>query len=263
MANTALTLQSSNEELKAYFEAVCRIADTNSDEFPINLDEVWPLLYSEKSKAVRALTSNDQFIENVDYKVLAQIGENPLGGRPANEYHLTTSCFEFFIARKVRPVFEVYRQFFHKVRRGELPMANQQTLLHDKMMAAKWAADFLNLNEVSKLLMAKQILDPLGLPTPDYVPSKGVKHSAKELLARNGIQMSAQSLNKTLAKAGILKQHTRLGKGGKVHKWYVITDIGERFGENGICPQNPKQTQPLWYDNMFSELVATAKNAGV
>lgn len=136
-------------------------------------------------------------------------------------------------------------------------------ILHDKMMAAKWAADFLNLNEVSKLLMAKQILDPLGLPTPDYVPSKGVKHSAKELLARNGIQMSAQSLNKTLAKAGILKQHTRLGKGGKVHKWYVITDIGERFGENGICPQNPKQTQPLWYDDMFSELVATAKNAGV
>lgn len=132
MANTALTLQSSNEELKAYFEAVCRIADTNSDEFPINLDEVWPLLYSEKSKAVRALTSNDQFIENVDYKVLAQIGENPLGGRPANEYHLTTSCFEFFIARKVRPVFEIYRQVFHAARKGELapkPLTkSQQTL---------------------------------------------------------------------------------------------------------------------------------------
>jgi hypothetical protein len=83
MANTALTLQSSNEELKAYFEAVCRIADTNSDEFPINLDEVWPLLYSEKSKAVRALTSNDQFIENVDYKVLAQIGEKPSRRSPS------------------------------------------------------------------------------------------------------------------------------------------------------------------------------------
>lgn len=41
MANTALTLQSSNEELKAYFEAVCKIVDSNCDEFPINLDEVW------------------------------------------------------------------------------------------------------------------------------------------------------------------------------------------------------------------------------
>lgn len=134
----------------------------------------------------------------------------------------------------------------------------EQTLLQDRIVAAKFAAEFLNLNEVSKLQMAKAILDPLGLPAPDYVPSKGVMHSAKELLKINGVNMSAQSLNKALAKAGILKQHTRPGKGGKVHKWYVITDSGERFGENGVCPQNPKQTQPLWYDNSFTELVSVA-----
>ena len=134
----------------------------------------------------------------------------------------------------------------------------EQTLLQDRIIAAKFAAEFLNLNEVSKLQMAKAILDPLGLPAPDYVPSKGVMHSAKELLKINGVNMSAQSLNKALAKAGILKQHTRPGKGGKVHKWYVITDSGERFGENGVCPQNPKQTQPLWYDNSFTELVSVA-----
>lgn len=257
MANTALTLQSSNEELKDYFEAVCRIADTNSDEFPINLDEVWPLLYSEKSKAVRALTSNDQFIENVDYKVLTQIGENPLGGRPANEYHLTTSCFEFFIARKVRPVFEIYRQVFHAARKGELMHTNQQHLLQDKIMAAKFVAEFLNLNDSSKLLLAKSIAEPLGLPTPDYVPSKGVMHSAKELLKLHGIQMSVQALNKALAKVGILKMETRNGRSG-THKWYVITDSWARFGENHVCPQNPKQTQPLWYDNLFSELASVA-----
>lgn len=253
MANTALTLQSSNEELKAYFETICKIVDSNTDEFPINLDEVWPLCYARRDYATDALKKD--FIEDVDYTITSVKTEV---GSTKYEYHLSTSCFEFFIARKVRPVFEVYRQFFHKTRRGELIMANQQTLLHDKMMAAKWAADFLNLNEVSKLLMAKQILDPLGLPTPDYVPSKGVKHSAKELLARNGIQMSAQSLNKALAKAGILKQHTRPGKGGKVHKWYVITNSGKCFGENDICPQNPKQTQQLWYDDMFLELVEAA-----
>lgn len=130
MANTALTLQSSNEELKAYFEAVCRIVDSNSDEFPINLDEVWPLVYGRKSDAVEALAKD--FIQDVDYKVLRQNPQNPLGGRPVNEYHLTTSCFEFFIARKVRPVFEVYRQVFHAARKGELhpkPLTkSQQTL---------------------------------------------------------------------------------------------------------------------------------------
>ena len=120
MAEKSLTLQSSNEELKAYFEAVCRIVDSNADEFPINLDEVWPLVYADKSKAVRALTTSTDFIQDVDYRVLTQNGENPLGGRPTNEYRLTTSCFEFFIARKVRPVFEIYRRVFHAARKGEL-----------------------------------------------------------------------------------------------------------------------------------------------
>lgn len=35
-------------------------------------------------------------------------------GRPSKDYMLTVSCMEFFIARKVRAVFEVYRQVFHK-----------------------------------------------------------------------------------------------------------------------------------------------------
>lgn len=130
MANTTLTLQSSNEELKAYFEAVCKIVDSNTDEFPINLDEVWPLCYGRKSDAVEALAKD--FLQDVDYKVIRQNPQNPLGGRPVNEYHLSTSCFEFFIARKVRPVFEVYRRVFHAARKGELrpkPLTkSQQTL---------------------------------------------------------------------------------------------------------------------------------------
>lgn len=82
MANTTLTLQSSNEELKAYFEAVCKIVDSNSDEFPINLDEVWPLCYGRKSDAVEALAKD--FLQDVDYKVIRQNPQNPLGGRPIN-----------------------------------------------------------------------------------------------------------------------------------------------------------------------------------
>lgn len=73
-----------------------------------------------KEEAVRALTLNEQFIENVDYQVLRKNAENSNGGRPTNEYKLTLSCMEFFIARKVRPVFEVYRQVFHKVAKHEL-----------------------------------------------------------------------------------------------------------------------------------------------
>lgn len=152
MANTTLTLQSSNEELRAYFEAVCKIVDSNCDEFPINLDEVWPLVYVDKSKAVRALTSSTDFIQDVDYRVLTQNGENPLGGRPVNEYHLSTSCFEFFIARKVRPVFEVYRRVFHAARKGELRPAVPQTYSE----ALRQLADEVEAKEKVQLLLAEK-----------------------------------------------------------------------------------------------------------
>lgn len=88
------------------------------NEFPINLDEVWMLVYPRKDHAVRELKEN--FIEGIDYQIFPKIGGNPKGGRPIDEYHLTISCMEYFIARKVRPVFEVYRQVFHRVMKREL-----------------------------------------------------------------------------------------------------------------------------------------------
>ena len=125
-----LTKQSIDQEIKAYFEEVLRLSK-DSEEFPVNLDEVWPLVYLRKDKAVRALKNDRLFVENIDYQVLRRNAENldsftqrcvkPQAGRPTNIYMLSVPCLEFFIARKVRPVFEVCRQVFHKVASGELP----------------------------------------------------------------------------------------------------------------------------------------------
>lgn len=115
--SSILTKESEVEEIRRYFNAILELSKSDND-FPINLDEVWMLVYAQKSDAVAALRAS--FIENVDYKVLRQNPQNPQGGRPVNEYRLSISCLEFFIARKVRPVFEVYRQVFHKVVRHEL-----------------------------------------------------------------------------------------------------------------------------------------------
>lgn len=111
--NIILSKESSNNELKCYFEAVLKLSQSDN-EFPISLEEVFPLVYGRKEEAVRALTSDQTFIQDVDFKVLRKKAENPKGGRPTNEYYLSISCLEYFIARKVRPVFEVYRQVFHK-----------------------------------------------------------------------------------------------------------------------------------------------------
>lgn len=107
-----LSLSSSTEEIKRYFKAILELSKSN-EPYPVNLDSCWMLCYSEKGKATRVLKEN--FIESIDYQVLAQNGKNPKGGRPTIEYHLSVSCLEYFIARKVRPVFDVYREVFHKV----------------------------------------------------------------------------------------------------------------------------------------------------
>lgn len=128
------------------------------------------------------------------------------------------------------------------------------TLFDEKLKAATWITSYLNLNEVSKLAIAQSIAAPLGLPVPDYVQSKGVMHSASELLRTNNIQMSALKFNAKLMAAGFLKEETRQGT-TKLHKFKVITEKGLSFGENQVSPKNPQETQPRWYDDKFGELL--------
>lgn len=148
-----LTKQSSDSEIKAYFIQVLNLS-RSKEEFPVNLDEVWPLVFKFRSDAVRALAKSNLFEKDIDYQVLStnaqksevlfpnaqksgvfvQNGKNPdgaqgdgknVGGRPQNTYMLSVPCLEFFIARRVRSVFEIYRQVFHKVAGGGISLGNQ------------------------------------------------------------------------------------------------------------------------------------------
>lgn len=145
-----LTKQSSDSEIKAYFIQVLNLS-RSKEEFPVNLDEVWPLVFKFRADAVRALAKNELFVKGIDYQVFSKNAENSevlfhsknkpneatsdnaktdkdgrnLGSRPQNIYMLSVPCLEFFIARKVRSVFEVYRQVFHKVAGGGISLGNQ------------------------------------------------------------------------------------------------------------------------------------------
>lgn len=116
-----LTKESGESEIKRYFNVVLELSKSDN-EFPINLDDVWMLVYSERRAAIRALKSN--FIENEDYSPMHRNVQRSKRGQFLNEiqtdYFLSLSCMEYFIARKVRPVFEVYRQVFHHVANKDL-----------------------------------------------------------------------------------------------------------------------------------------------
>ena len=120
-----LTKKSSESEIKAYFEGIAKLMQSN-EPFPVNLEDVWQLVYATKGKAVQTLKRSELFIEGVDHQIFNQKVKksgvfnqeeknSDFMGRPTQVFMLSVPCLEFFIARKVRPVFEVYRKVFHKV----------------------------------------------------------------------------------------------------------------------------------------------------
>lgn len=268
MAELILSKESSESEIKAYFNAVLKLSQSDN-EFPINLDEVWPLVYSRRQEAVRALTSNEQFIENVDYQAVRKDAQqdsvNCWGGNNKIDYKLTVSCMEFFIARKVRPVFEVYRQVFHKTAQkvvtGEFS-ANKQnrepSLTTKVRVGLEWVkgvSEMLNLNDSSRLELLSKVAEPYNLPLPDYTPSHGILKSATELLRLRKSQVSAREFNTIAIEQGYLCELERKSSHGQKKTFKSITEKGLAFGENQVNPNNPKSTQPLWYENRFDELL--------
>lgn len=138
--------------------------------------------------------------------------------------------------------------------------ATLQEQVNAKIAFADWSAKFLNLNEASKLGIAHKIGKMVGLD--DALPQAvnagtvhPVTHAATDLLRDFGVGISAQAFNKVLDIKGVVKQATRPGKQGKVHKWYVITPAFDKYGENQQDPKYQQQTQIRWYDATFSELL--------
>ena len=119
-------------------------------------------------------------------------------------------------------------------------------------------ADILHFNDNSKLLGVRSICDKYGMETsylPAYTPSKGVLKSATELLKEHKSELSVIKFNKKLVELGILKECTRQSTKdkNKVKKFKNLVDT--TWGENQINPKNPKETQPLYYEDKFKELL--------
>lgn len=70
-----LTKSSTSEEIKEYFNAILALKEKN-ELYPVNIDDVWPLVYSERGKATRALKAN--FIENEDYILLPKMAKTSM-----------------------------------------------------------------------------------------------------------------------------------------------------------------------------------------
>ena len=282
-----LTKQSDSQQMRAYFECVSMLADEGS-EFPINLDQVWRLSFERKDHAVRALKESTDFIEGVDYQVFPQNGENSNRGRRNIEYRLSISCLEYLIARKVRSVFDIYREVFHSVRKvakdpetfkqlnnilnGGSELKKKASIgssvkrVNASIAWVKGVSELLNLSASARAAMLNSVARDNDLPLIEYVPSeagsRGVLRSATELLRKYRPELKTRVFNDMMAVHGFLTRNVRQRKNGP-HQFWTLTEAGLEFGQNCVNPQNPKETQPQYYSNRFEELLGMVSTVNV
>lgn len=109
-----------SEEVKSYFTSLYNLVlEKGEDEFCVDLDDVFHYAYKAKKEAVRALTKSDVFINGYDYIVVRKAAQGQFDSK--TKILMTMRCFEFFIVKKNRTLFEVYRSIFHFVLAGNIP----------------------------------------------------------------------------------------------------------------------------------------------
>lgn len=109
-----LSKDSDDSLLKSYFTSIMELSRISETEFIVDFDRVWPLAYKDKRSAVYEL--KDKFMKNIDYQTVRKKvqASNVAGYVYSDSYILNVPCLEYFVARKVPRVFDIYRQVFHK-----------------------------------------------------------------------------------------------------------------------------------------------------
>lgn len=189
---------------------------------------------------------NAYFVNELNlYKVIMR------SDKPNAEDFQDWVCGEVLPSIRKKGSYNIHEEFGDSIKGDD-----ELSIIKKKLECAEVLSRYLNLNEVSKLQMVKRIAEPLGLDLPNYLPSKGILKSATELLKDNKMEITTIAFNTLCISNGFLETKERESSHG-TKKFKTITEKGKEFGENLICPSNPKETQPLWYENKFNELLKT------
>lgn len=129
-----------------------------------------------------------------------------------------------------------------------------ETHTEKELAFLKFVADDLKVNEASKIQMYKKLAKETGClnvikALPDYT-EEPLTISLTELLKRSGMKISAVKANKILIDKGVIEVKERPSSKGGVKKFKAFTENGLQYGKNLINPQNQKETQPHFFDNV-------------
>lgn len=135
-------------------------------------------------------------------------------------------------------------------------------IFFNTMQAVKFIADDLKVNEASRINMYSIACKSVGVDSsflPNYTDGKVLK-SAKDLLKQFNINISSIAFNKVLLEKGFIEEKERTSKSKGTKKFKSITEKGLEYGENHKSRNNILETQPLWYEERFNELLSLTIN---
>ena len=157
----------------------------------------------------------------------------------------------------------VFKDVLPQIRKtGSYTLAKEQYTITPKeeLECLDVVSGILNFNDNSKLLGVRSIYDKYGMETsylPVYTPSKGILKSATELLKQFNVGISARKFNLLLLEHGILRECERQSTKDKNKTKKFKNLVDNTWGENQVNPNNSKETQPLYYEDKFADLLKT------
>jgi len=161
-------------------------------------------------------------------------------------------AFTKWVTDEVLPAIRKTGKYEQKVNYDDL---SDKAKLELETMSVMFEA--LRLPDSGKALVFKKFYDFYGLNTnliPAYFDEE-ITESLTALIKKNGLRTSAQRVNKLLIAKGILEVKTRPSSKGGIKYFHSLTNSGLKYGKNIISKENPKETQPHYYEKTFNELM--------
>lgn len=242
-----------------------RITEQNGKK-AVNARDLHEFLESKQEFAnwIKSRIDKYDLVENVDFVRLTNLSSESQGRGGLNrvEYVLSVDAAKELSMVEGNEKGKQARRYFIACEKAVASnvhvLPHIQDLTQAKILAAEFNMKALSMNDASKIPLLKAINEPLGLPVPDYVDSKGVLLSISQIIEGTGI--SAQKANKILSEHGVLVKRVRRTSKGKEKPFWVIADEYSDWGENKVHPQNQDEVQTKWYEHKKEEILVLVMN---
>lgn len=233
------------------------ILDENGNPWFVSKDIAVALGYSNPQKAVRDHCKKAVELQRVNRSFTLDpqtkiISESDLYRLTMRSYLKDAVEFQDWVVEEVLPT-------IRKTGSYSIPQKSDVDLKHfeAQLIGTKYFAELINTSEHSRLEMLHKIHEEDGVSTaalPVYTTATRVTFSASDLLKKNKSGLSAIAFNKLMIANHFLEEKERTGRGGKIKKFKVLTETGLQYGQNDTSTQNPRETQPHYFEDSFIEL---------